>query len=28
VQPSAKGALTQPYLGGTTFELVVSQLGS
>ena len=28
VQPSTKGALTQPYLGGTTFELVVSQLGS
>jgi 4-hydroxyphenylpyruvate dioxygenase len=26
VQPSDKGALTQPYLGGATFELVVSQL--
>jgi 4-hydroxyphenylpyruvate dioxygenase len=26
VQPSDKGALTQPYLGGVTFELVVSQL--
>ena len=25
VQPSEKGALTQPYLGGVTFELVVSQ---
>ena len=26
VQPSDKGALTQPYLGGVTFELVVSHL--
>jgi len=26
VQPSEKGALTQPYLGGVTFELVHSQL--
>jgi 4-hydroxyphenylpyruvate dioxygenase len=26
VQPSEKGALTQVYLGGTTFELVVSHL--
>jgi len=26
VQPSDKGALTQPYLGGLTFELVVSHL--
>jgi 4-hydroxyphenylpyruvate dioxygenase len=26
VQPSEKGALTQVYLGGVTFELVVSQL--
>jgi len=26
VQPSEKGALTQIYLGGVTFELVVSQL--
>lgn len=26
VQPSAKGALTQVYLGGVTFELVVSHL--
>ena len=26
VQPSEKGALTQVYLGGITFELVVSQL--
>jgi 4-hydroxyphenylpyruvate dioxygenase len=25
VQPSEKGALTQPYLGGVTFELVVSK---
>jgi 4-hydroxyphenylpyruvate dioxygenase len=25
VQPSEKGALTQPYLGGATFELVVSK---
>jgi 4-hydroxyphenylpyruvate dioxygenase len=25
VQPSEKGALTQPYLGGATFELVVSR---
>jgi 4-hydroxyphenylpyruvate dioxygenase len=25
VQPSGKGALTQIYLGGVTFELVVSQ---
>ena len=28
VQPSDKGALTQVYLGGITFELVVSSLGS
>ncbi|HEX6157061.1 MAG TPA: 4-hydroxyphenylpyruvate dioxygenase, partial [Burkholderiales bacterium] len=28
VQPSEKGALTQPYLGGVTFELVVSHLGN
>jgi 4-hydroxyphenylpyruvate dioxygenase len=27
VQPSDKGALTQVYLGGATFELVVSKLG-
>ena len=27
VQPSDKGALTQVYLGGVTFELVVSHLG-
>jgi len=27
VQPSDKGALTQVYLGGVTFELVVSKLG-
>ena len=27
VQPSEKGALTQPYLGGATFELVVSKTG-
>jgi len=26
VQPSEKGALTQPYLGGATFELVHSHL--
>ena len=26
IQPSDKGALTQPYLGGVTFELVVSHL--
>jgi 4-hydroxyphenylpyruvate dioxygenase len=26
VQPSEKGALTQVYLGGVTFELVVSHL--
>jgi len=26
VQPSEKGALTQPYLGGVTFELVHSHL--
>ena len=26
VQPSGKGALTQVYLGGVTFELVVSSL--
>jgi hypothetical protein len=26
VQPSDKGALTQVYLGGVTFELVVSHL--
>jgi 4-hydroxyphenylpyruvate dioxygenase len=26
VQPSEKGALTQVYLGGVTFELVVSRL--
>jgi len=26
VQPSEKGALTQVYLGGITFELVVSHL--
>ena len=26
VQPSERGALTQPYLGGLTFELVVSDL--
>jgi 4-hydroxyphenylpyruvate dioxygenase len=26
VQPSSKGALTQPYLGGVTFELVASTL--
>jgi len=26
VQPSDKGALTQFYLGGVTFELVVSHL--
>jgi 4-hydroxyphenylpyruvate dioxygenase len=26
VQPSEKGALTQPYLGGVTFELVLSHL--
>jgi len=26
VQPSDKGALTQVYLGGATFELVVSHL--
>ena len=25
VQPSEKGALTQPYLGGVTFELVHDQ---
>ena len=25
VQPSDKGALTQVYLGGVTFELVVSK---
>jgi 4-hydroxyphenylpyruvate dioxygenase len=28
VQPSDKGALTQVYLGGVTFELVVSKLGA
>jgi 4-hydroxyphenylpyruvate dioxygenase len=28
VQPSEKGALTQPYLGGVTFELVHSALGT
>ena len=28
VQPSDKGALTQIYMGGVTFELVVSQLAS
>ena len=28
VQPSEKGALTQPYLGGVTFELVHSHLNS
>jgi 4-hydroxyphenylpyruvate dioxygenase len=28
VQPSEKGALTQPYLGGVTFELVHSNLAS
>ena len=28
VQPSDKGALTQPYLGGATFELVASHLKS
>jgi len=28
VQPSDKGALTQVYLGGVTFELVVSKLGT
>jgi 4-hydroxyphenylpyruvate dioxygenase len=28
VQPSEKGALTQVYLGGVTFELVVSQSGT
>jgi 4-hydroxyphenylpyruvate dioxygenase len=27
VQPSEKGALTQVYLGGVTFELVASHLG-
>jgi 4-hydroxyphenylpyruvate dioxygenase len=27
VQPSEKGALTQVFLGGVTFELVVSQMG-
>ena len=28
VQPSEKGALTQVYLGGVTFELVVSHLST
>lgn len=28
VQPSEKGALTQPYLGGVTFELVHSSIGT
>jgi 4-hydroxyphenylpyruvate dioxygenase len=28
VQPSEKGALTQPYLGGVTFELVASRLAA
>ncbi|MBV9188905.1 MAG: 4-hydroxyphenylpyruvate dioxygenase, partial [Betaproteobacteria bacterium] len=28
VQPSEKGALTQPYLGGVTFELVHSAIGT
>ena len=28
VQPSEKGALTQPYLGGVTFELVHSAMGT
>jgi len=28
VQPSDKGALTQVYLGGITFELVVSKLAA
>jgi len=28
VQPSEKGALTQPYLGGVTFELVHSSMGT
>jgi 4-hydroxyphenylpyruvate dioxygenase len=28
VQPSEKGALTQPYLGGATFELVASRLAA
>ena len=27
IQPSDKGALTRIYLGGVTFELVVSHLG-
>ena len=28
IQPSDKGALTQIYLGGVTFELVVSHIDS
>jgi len=28
IQPSEKGALTQVYLGGLTFELVVSHLNT